>query len=62
MKKMRRIAALAAAASMGMTSVVSCGDKESAKTPQTADQLISNSYKSVELSMPDGASDIEDMT
>ncbi len=31
MKKMRRIAALAAAASMGMTSVVSCGDKESAK-------------------------------
>lgn len=45
------------------SSAVSCGKNETkTKTPQTADQLITNSYKSEELTAPDGVSSIDSLT
>ena len=64
MKKstLKRAAAMAAAVMICMSAAVSCGDKEKTKTPQTADQLITNSYKSVELTAPEGVESVQGIT
>lgn len=59
----KSIAALTAAVMICMSSVVSCGGKkDSKKTPQTADQLLTNSYKSVELPLPENVTEIGGIT
>jgi ABC-type glycerol-3-phosphate transport system substrate-binding protein len=61
MKKFRRTIAFAAALTICMSAAVSCKDKNSTKTPQTADTVISNSYRSEEIEMPEELNSIDDM-
>ena len=53
---------MCAAVMLCTSAAVSCGEKEKTKTPQTADQLLTNSYKSVELTAPEGVSGIQGLT
>lgn len=59
---LKRAAAMIAAVMICMSAAVSCGGKEKTKTPQTADQLLTNSYKSVELTAPEGVNGIQGIT
>lgn len=59
---LKRAAAMIAAVMICMSAAVSCGGKEKTKTPQTADQLLTNSYKSVELTAPEGVEGIQGIT
>lgn len=61
MKKLKKIAAMAAAIVLCMSCAFSCG-KEKTKTPQTADMVLTNSYKSVELTAPENVADIQGAT
>lgn len=64
MKKhtLKRIIAFTAAL-MLCASVASCGEKKTkTKTPQTADQLLTNSYKSIEMDAPEGVASVQSMT
>lgn len=61
MKKARRLLALAAALAICTASAVSCGGKEKTKTPQTADAVMSNSYRSENIDLPDEVRNINSM-
>lgn len=62
MNNLKRASAFTAAAMLCLASLASCGGKEKTKKPQTADKLLTNSYKSVELTAPEGVSSIQSLT